>query len=287
MRSTSSAFAVSMRIGMCDVAVSPFKILQTSSPDIFGNIRSRMMKSGRLSRAFCKPVAPSAAVVVLNPALCKPISRRSATSLSSSMIRIFRPELLSIDRNQLGCRSNCNPSARLRGTASTVNGKVCRIVTVSSYACNYRLPWPAFHSSTELFRHWAAKETSMSKAAFIMPLRVRWRRKPSECAQQRILCLVVVGDDVEVIIPGARQVLFGQDRLENNADTKFFALLSETQSFCRIGERLLCRRDLVGERPDTRLAGDDLVRHLIDHLVGGESGTTQARLPGVNVAEIE
>src|SRR6478672_3347378 len=51
---------------------------------------------GPLSRAFCKPAAPSAAVVVLKPALRKPISRRSATSLSSSMIRIFLPEPVSM-----------------------------------------------------------------------------------------------------------------------------------------------------------------------------------------------
>src|SRR5438128_2210711 len=60
----------------------------------------------------------------------------------------------------------------------------------------------------------------------------RWRRrgKPAERAQQRILRFVVIGYDVEIIAPGTRQVLFGLNRLENNADTEFFAFLPEANA---------------------------------------------------------
>src|ERR1700724_2675109 len=55
MRSISSALAVNIMIGMWRVAGSLFKILQTSRPGIFGNMRSRMMKTGFSARALCKP----------------------------------------------------------------------------------------------------------------------------------------------------------------------------------------------------------------------------------------
>ena len=77
----------------------------------------------------------------------------------------------------------------------------------------------------------------------------RWRRrgKPAQGAQQRILRFVVIGHDVEIIAPGTRQVLFGLNRLKNNADTEFFAFLPEAQCLLRIGKRLFCRCNLVGE----------------------------------------
>ena len=59
MRSISSAFAVSMMIGMSRVDGSDLRILQTSSPGIFGNMRSRMMRAGASSRALRNPATPS------------------------------------------------------------------------------------------------------------------------------------------------------------------------------------------------------------------------------------
>src|SRR5438067_12855342 len=102
MRSTSSARAVNIRIGMWRVAGSVFKILQTSSPGIFANIKSRMMKSGFSSRTFASPAAPSVAVETTNPPALRRFNvRRSTTSFSSSTMRIRLLDTASITRETL------------------------------------------------------------------------------------------------------------------------------------------------------------------------------------------
>src|SRR5215471_2805912 len=74
---------------MCRVAGSVFKILQTSSPDIFGNIKSRMIKSGLASRALARPAEPSETLETIKPpALRKCRVKRSTTSFSSSTTRM-------------------------------------------------------------------------------------------------------------------------------------------------------------------------------------------------------
>src|SRR5215471_1220826 len=89
MRSISSARAVSIKIGMCRVAGSLLRSLQTSRPAILGNIRSRMMKSGFSARALARPAAPSLAVEIANPpALRKFNVSRSTTSFSSSTMKM-------------------------------------------------------------------------------------------------------------------------------------------------------------------------------------------------------
>ena len=79
-------------IGTRRVPGSLFRILQTSSPGIFGSMRSRIIKPGFSLRAFSSPTAPSGAVEVVKPALRKLSARRSTTSRSSSMIRTVFPD---------------------------------------------------------------------------------------------------------------------------------------------------------------------------------------------------
>ena len=99
--------------------------------------------------------------------------------------------------------------------------------------------------------------------------------------------LVVVDDGGEVIVARVGQVLRGQDRLQNDADAEFFAFVAEAQSFLRVGKRLFGHGDLVSERPDAGVAGNDFVGNLIAHLIDHERDAAQARLPRVDISEIE
>ena len=62
MRSTSSAFAVSMTMGIAEVVESDLSTRQTSSPDIPGNIKSSTIKLGRFSLTAASAVGPSCAL---------------------------------------------------------------------------------------------------------------------------------------------------------------------------------------------------------------------------------
>ena len=125
MRSISSALAVNIMIGMWRVAGSLFKILQTSRPGIFGNMRSRMMKAGFSVRALCKPAAPSAAVEITNPPALRKFSvSRSTTSRSSSTIRILLPEAASI-RSSSSRRNYLAGSATPPGVIPAFSFRAC------------------------------------------------------------------------------------------------------------------------------------------------------------------
>src|SRR2546429_9765007 len=116
MRSISSAFAVSMMIGIRRVAESIFRILQISRPGIFGSIRSRMMSAGNSSRALRNPEAPSVAVLKLNPPGFRSSSvSRSITSCSSSMIRILVLDMMTGDEL-------CRPESRLSKSVGLFHG---------------------------------------------------------------------------------------------------------------------------------------------------------------------
>src|SRR5439155_18709662 len=115
---------------------------------------------------------------------------------------------------------------------------------------------------------------------------LRWAQS-SQCFELLVLRLIVVGDDCEVIVANARQILFGLNRLKDDAHSKFFTFLSQAQSFFCVGERLFCCRDLVGERLGTSPAGYNVIRNLISHLVSSERGASQARLAGMKISEIE
>src|SRR5438270_12527581 len=120
MRSISSAFAVSIMIGIRRVAESILRTLQISRPGIFGNIRSRMISAGSSSRALRKPEAPSVAVLKLNPPAFRRWSViRSITSCSSSMIRI-----LVLDMLNRGVRDAelCRPEPRLSKSDDLFHG---------------------------------------------------------------------------------------------------------------------------------------------------------------------
>src|SRR2546430_15425198 len=76
-------------MGMWRVAGSLLRSLQTSRPGIFGNIKSRMMKSGLSARALARPAAPSVAVEIAKTAAFRRFkARRSTTSFSSSTMRM-------------------------------------------------------------------------------------------------------------------------------------------------------------------------------------------------------
>src|SRR5207249_2135511 len=113
------------------------------------------------------------------------------------------------------------------------------------------------------------------------------RGKPAERAQKRVLSFVVVRNDVEIIVANERQILFGLNRLKDDADPKFFPFLTETQRFLRIGQRLFGHGDLVFKRLDAGLASDDLVRNLVSYLVSNECGAVQAHLMRMDISEIE
>src|SRR5439155_19752887 len=110
---------------------------------------------------------------------------------------------------------------------------------------------------------------------------LRWAQ-PSQRFEQLVLRLVVVGDDCEVIVANARQILFGLNRLKDDAHSKFFTCLSQAQSFFCVGERLFCCRHLLAERLRTSPAGYDFIPNLISHFVSTERGASQPRLPGMN-----
>src|SRR5260370_6217713 len=85
---------------MWRVAASLFRILQTSSPGIFGSIKSRMIKSGFSERALASPAAPSGAVESTKPPALRRFNvRRSTTSFSSSTIRIRLLDTASMARD--------------------------------------------------------------------------------------------------------------------------------------------------------------------------------------------
>ncbi len=91
MRSISSALAVSMRIGICIVAGSLLRNLQTSSPDISGSMRSSTIRAGMISRALLKAATPSWTLTTLKPAclrLDETNSRTSALIISNKYLVI-------------------------------------------------------------------------------------------------------------------------------------------------------------------------------------------------------
>ena len=59
MRSTSSAFAVSMMMGIPAVVVSALSARHTSRPDKPGNIKSSTSRLGNSSRTFASAEGPS------------------------------------------------------------------------------------------------------------------------------------------------------------------------------------------------------------------------------------
>ena len=88
-RSSSSDFAVSMRIGVQGF-FSRMR-LQTERPSIFGSIRSRMTSECPPPSAFWSPARPSLARSVRNPRSRRFMATTSPISRSSSMIRIVPP----------------------------------------------------------------------------------------------------------------------------------------------------------------------------------------------------
>ena len=79
------------------------------------------------------------------------------------------------------------------------------------------------------------------------------RGKPAECAEQRVLRFVVIGDDVQIIVANAGQFLLREDRLQHHANAEIFSLLREAQCFRSVGERFLRSRNLRSERLDAGL----------------------------------
>src|SRR5205809_1951867 len=132
----------------------------------------------------------------------------------------------------------------------------------------------------------SARQSRGRRGAGASLLRRQCRRRPRGVAQP-VLRLVVLGDRRDVVVPRAGQVFFGLDVLQHVADAELLPLPCEPQTLTGRGELPLHRRQLVGERPDSRIGLDDLARDLVLQLLLRHLGTVQPRFCCMNAAEVE
>ena len=84
------------------------------------------------------------------------------------------------------------------------------------------------------------------------------RHSLAGCFSQGVLRFVEFSNGSEVIQPGASEILFRQDILQDNAHGKFLALLGQAQSGFGGNERAMNRGKLIAQGLPMRESLDDL-----------------------------
>ena len=129
--SASSAFAVSIKIGICAVSCCERISSQQVKPSFTGIITSEIIKSGSFSFAMCTPSSPLPASYTVYLEINKLRMYSRTSSLSSMINRLFFAATFCISFSEV-CRNNsvfkpldCSTSSRWQSTHSQVSFKKC------------------------------------------------------------------------------------------------------------------------------------------------------------------
>src|SRR6266498_3163064 len=112
-------------------------------------------------------------------------------------------------------------------------------------------------------------------------------RDAADRPQQRVLRLVVLGHRGEILVPGPRQVLLGQDALEHGGDSELLPLLAQPERLRGGRKAFLGQGDLVGERADARPCLHDLSYDALAGLLGLETRLFEPGARALDPARVE